>query len=154
MHLLKHTRRSHKFRCNEDTWAKHELRSAVPEAKLIRELTPHCSHKRLSRPWCWFHRCVYVMDQVVSQIESMADRLLHSRCLLPRLTLIYDKGVNSWCITKQFFKILADRIIFFRFNDSFLRLSILAVINIDPANWLWMGSKERVPNSKLIEHDE
>lgn len=154
MHLLKHTRRSLKFRCNENTWAKHELRSAVSEAKLIRELTPHCSHKWLSSPWCWFHRCVDVIDQVISQIEGMPDRFSYSRCLPPWFTLIYNEGVISWSITKQFLKILFDLIISFRFFDCLLSLANLAVVNIDPANWPWMSSKERVPDSKLIEHDE
>lgn len=88
VHMFVNAFRSNNFRRNEEARAKHKLRLNVPEARLVRELGPHGAHDGFGCARGRLKGGVEVVDQVVALVDGVSDGLAHSRCLLPRLTIL------------------------------------------------------------------
>ena len=94
------------------------------------------------------------MDQIVSQVECLFYSLLHPRGLSPGLSLIDVERVVTRCVSKQLILEIFERIGTFWSVHALSEVVVCAFISIDPAYRPGVCPEERVPDAKLVEHDE
>ena len=83
MSVLVDTLRLGDLGSNQDAVSEHELRSNIPEASLIWELTPHSAHQWLSGKCCPLKSAVNVVNKIVAHIDCITNGLLDSTSLQP-----------------------------------------------------------------------